>query len=124
MIPKEIPYKDRSEFLRGFLILIRKDNLIDDIEKKMALIIGHNFGFEQKFCEDSVNSILDNPYVSEAPPVFSNKIIARHFISETFRILIQIHELQMNEINWLRQTAEVNELEDEIDELLSVEKEN
>lgn len=49
---KEITYKDRSEFLRGFSVIIRKNNYRNmDMptgqagEKTMFLMIGNYFGF-------------------------------------------------------------------------------
>ena len=41
---KEIAYKDRSEFLRGFAAIIRKNNCGNPDEKIMFLIIGKYFG--------------------------------------------------------------------------------
>lgn len=110
IISKEIPHKDRSEFLRGFLILIRKDEVICKYERNMAMIIGKYFGFEEKFCEEALDNLLENEYISDEPPVFSSPEIAEFFVKETFRIINQIHSLQQDEIHWLFKTMEINEI--------------
>lgn len=110
IVPKEIPYKDRSEFLRGFLILIKQNKNVSEYEREMTMVIGKYFGFDEEFCKDSINLILENEYVSDAPPRFSNKLIAKYFVTESFNILNQIHKLSSDEINWLRKTAEANQL--------------
>lgn len=110
IVPKEIPYKDKSEFLRGFLILIRQNKEISIYERNMTMVIGKYFGFAKDFCNDSINSILENEYVSNNPPRFSSKSIAEYFVTESFNILNQIHMLSSDEISWLRKTAEVNQI--------------
>lgn len=110
MIPKEIPYRDRSEFLRGFLILIRQNKKVSVYERNMTMVIGKYFGFDEEFCEESINSILENEYVSNDPPEFSSEPIAEYFVTESYNILKQIHLLTENELGWLKKTAEVNHI--------------
>lgn len=110
IIPKEIPYKDRSEFLRGFLILIRQDKLICKYERNMTMVIGRYFGFDEEFCEESLDYLLDNQFISDEPAVFSDPEVAEYFVKETTNILKQIHPLTDGELNWLQKTAKVNNL--------------
>ncbi|MAT59383.1 MAG: hypothetical protein CMF23_15530 [Ignavibacteriae bacterium] len=117
MIPKEIPYRDKSEFLRGFLLLIRQDKKISKYERNMTLVIGKYFGFDEEFCEESIDSILVNEYVSNDPPQFSSKSIAKYFVLESYNILKQIHLLTDTELEWLRKTAEANHLKGELENL-------
>lgn len=106
----DITYKDRSEFLRGFLILIRKDKIISEHERNMTIVIGKHFGFAEDFCIESLDTLLENEFISEEPPVFSNSIIADYFVTESYRIISQIHPLGENEIRWLIKVAEVNKI--------------
>ena len=106
----ELTYKDRSEFLRGFLILIKKDNKVTESEKNMALVVGNYFGFSQDFCENAIKVLLENEYISEKPPIFSNKCIAKFFIVESYKIFNQIHTLDQNEEEWLISTAALNQI--------------
>ncbi len=102
--------EDKSNFLRGFLILIRKDNILEDEEKKMAMIIGKHFGFSESFCETAINELLENEFISEKPPVFSNQLIARFFLDESKNILMQIHGINIDEKIWLKQIAKANNI--------------
>lgn len=106
----EITYKDRGEFLRGFLVLIRKNKNVNEHERAMSLIVGKHFGFAEDFCIESIDYLLENEFISEEPPAFSNGIIAEYFVNETYRILNQIHPLGKDEIAWLARTAEVNKI--------------
>ncbi|VAX16758.1 hypothetical protein MNBD_IGNAVI01-2664 [hydrothermal vent metagenome] len=106
----ELTYKDCSEFLRGFLVLVKKDNNICEFEKNMSMVVGEYFGFAEEFCEESIGALLENNFISEEPPIFSSKIIAEFFIEESYKILSQIHPLAPNEEEWLLKTAEANKV--------------
>ncbi len=110
IVPKEIPYKDRSEFLRGFLILMKQNKNVSEYEREMAMVIGKYFGFDKEFCKDSINSILENEYISDEPPLFSDNKIAEYFVTESCNILKQLHRLTDKELNWLWKTADINKL--------------
>lgn len=105
-----LTFKDRSEFLRGFLVLIRKDKVVCPNERTMALIIGKHFGFAEDFCLEAVESLLENEFISEDPPVFSNSIIADYFVHDGYRIISQIHPLKENEVGWLLKVSEANNI--------------
>jgi hypothetical protein len=107
-------YKDKGEFLRAFLILIRKDKIINESEKQMTLVIGKYFGFEKRFCEDAISHLLENEFLSENPPKFSSQEIARFFIKESLHIMEQIKPLNEDEKDWLVEIAKSNNLNDMI----------
>lgn len=110
IVPKEIPYKDRSEFLRGFLILIKQNKNVSEYEREMTMVIGKYFGFDEEFCEESLDYLLENQFISDEPAVFSDPEVAEYFITESFNILKQIHRLTDKEFNWLWKTADINKL--------------
>lgn len=103
-----LTFKDRSEFLRGFLVLIRKDKVVCPNERTMALIIGKHFGFAEDFCLEAVEHLVENEFLSEDPPVFSSSEIAEYFIKECYRIMEQIHYVNESELIWLAHVAKVN----------------
>lgn len=115
---KEIDYKDRSEFLRGFAIVIRKNNCGNPDEKNMFLIIGKYFGFEKEFCENAAEYLLANKYISELPAVFSDKLVAEFFISDIIKILSQTNSMSEDSKEWLRKTAKANKVEFLIEDLI------
>ena len=105
---KEIDYKDRSEFLRGLSVIIRKNNCENIDEKTMFLTIGKYFGFEKGFCEKSLQHLMVNKYISEKPPVFSTEFIAESIINEVTKIMSQTHPMSDTTVELLQLAANVN----------------
>lgn len=107
----EITYKDRSEFLRGFCVVIRKNNYGNLDEKTMFSIIGKYFGFEEEFCKKSLEHLMVNKYISEKPVVFSTKPIAEFFINDVAKIMSQTQSITEAAVEWLQLTANANEVD-------------
>lgn len=105
---KEITYKDRSEFLRGFATIIRKNNCGHKDEKVMFLSIGKYFGFEKEFCENAVEHLMINKYLPEHPAVFSTKPLAEFFVSDVAKIMLHTNSMTDASKEWLLKTAEAN----------------
>ena len=108
----EITLKDRGEFLRGFLVLVKKNKEISEFDKNMTMVVGKYFGFAEDFCKEALKNLMENEYISEEPPKFSNPVIAEYFLVEVYRILKQLHPLEHNEEHWFAKTAEVNQVGD------------
>lgn len=104
----DISLKDRGEFLRGFLVLVKKNKDISEFDKNMTLVVGKYFGFAEDFCKEALKNLMENEYISEEPPKFSNPCIAEYFLIETYRIVKQLHPLEHNEEQWFIATAERN----------------
>ena len=101
---------DRSLYYRGLMILIRKDRQIHDEEKKMMLSIGEMLGFDQKFCTKTMEELLDNNHIVDAPPLFSETDIALCFIRDGLRLSASDGQIHEAEIKWLESVAESNGL--------------
>jgi hypothetical protein len=110
----EITYKDRSEFLRGFATIIRKNNCGHTDEKIMFLFIGKSFGFEKNFCEKSLEHLMVNKYIPEEPAIFSTKHIAEYFIKDVSTIMSQTQSISEAAVTWLQLTANANKVDFEI----------
>ncbi len=111
MNSKEISYKDRSEFLRGFSVIIRKNNYCNSDEKTMFSIIGKHFGFEEEFCKESLEHLMINKYISEHPAVFTTKTVAEFFITDVAKIMVHTNSMTDASTEWLRKTTEANKVE-------------
>ncbi|HAB54612.1 MAG: hypothetical protein A2315_07240 [Ignavibacteria bacterium RIFOXYB2_FULL_35_12] len=107
----DITYKDRSEFLRGFATIIRKNNCSNQDEKTMFSIIGKYFGFEEGFCQKSFEHLMENKYISEMPSVFSNELIAQFFIRDAMNIMAQTQSMSDTALKWLKQTVNANKID-------------
>lgn len=108
---KEIDYKDRSEFLRGFATIIRKNNCKHPDEKIMFLIIGKYFGFEKEFCEYSLEHLMINKYILEEPAVFFAKPVAEFFVNDVAKIMLHTNSMSDVAKEWLQKTAEANKVD-------------
>jgi len=107
---KEITYKDRSEFLRGFATIIKKNNCGHPDEKIMFLTIGKYFGFEKEFCEKAVEHLMINKYIPEEPAIFTARPVAEFFINDVAKIMLHTNSMTEASKQWLLKTAEANEV--------------
>ena len=64
---------DGSNYLKGLLLLVRKDSRISEEEVRLTRRIGKALGFESTFCDNAIREILENKYIVDAPPAFSTK---------------------------------------------------
>lgn len=101
---------DRSLYYKSLMILIRQDRQIHDEEKKMMLSIGKMLGFDPKFCTKTMEDLLDNNHIVDAPPLFSETDIALCFIRDGLRLSASDGQIHQAEIKWLESVAESNGL--------------
>lgn len=105
---------DRSLYLKGLMLLIRKDREIRDEERNVMLCIGKMLGFDNGFCEKAIDDILHNKYVVDEPPHFSNADVASHFVLDALRITIADGEVHEKEVQWVKAVAVANGIEEEL----------
>lgn len=106
-------YLDRSDYFRGLLLLVRKDNKVNKEEVSMIMRIGKRLGFAYDFCKGALKEILDNEYIVDKPPKFSNKGIAQEFINEAIKVAVIDDDLDLKELEWIDSVIRENELEEE-----------
>ena len=110
---------DRSNYLKGLLILIRRDNKITEGEKRMVLDCGTSLGFEKRFCETAISELLENEYILDTPPVFSNTELVECFLRDAIRVALEDKIMHLFELQWLIEFAQSNSLPIErVDELI------
>lgn len=90
------------------MLLIRKDRKITDTENLLLMRIGKSLGFDREFCENTIKDILNNKYVEDSPPVFSNKELAEKFIKDGLAVVFSDNNIHPEEENWLLAVAEKN----------------
>ena len=106
----EIKIQDKSNYLKSVLILVGKDGKISQSERKLVLKLSHVLGFDQKFCEEAMNDLLDNEYIIEDPPIFSNRAIAEAFLKDGMKIAFSDKDLHLYEMNWLKIVGDKNNI--------------
>jgi hypothetical protein len=103
---------DKSSYLKGLLLLSRKDNKVGKEEKELLVNIGRKLGFEKRFCENAVKEILQNQFIIDLPPKFSQKEIAEKFLEDGVKIALADKSLHLFELKWLAETAKINNIAD------------
>jgi hypothetical protein len=99
---------DASDYLRGLLILIRRDGRITPKESEVIARAGRHLGFEERFCAQAVAEILENGFIDETPPVFSSPGLAKKFVTDALRAAYIDRQLDDREEQWLQSTVERN----------------
>lgn len=104
----EITAQDRGKYLRGLLLLIGKDHLILENEKNWFFKLGKILGYDLAFCKTAIKELPENEYLSQEPPIFSNKEIAKAFIIDGIHLAYADQELHSDELYWINLVAETN----------------
>ena len=101
---------EKSKYFRGLLILIRKDHKISPEEKELMMNVGTRLGFEKRFCETAINEILENEFIIDDAPEFSDLPVAESFILDGITLAISDKDLNPEELIYLRTTLQKNHL--------------
>ncbi len=107
-----ISIKDKSNYLKGLLIIARKDNQLAANEKKIIRNIAIKLGFATDFYEDILKSLLANKYIVGNPILFSDIEIAKSFISDGLKLAYSVEVLADNKIEWIKKVASVNKIDE------------
>ena len=102
---------DKSNYLRGLLVLARKDNYISKIQETIILNAGERLGFSSEFCEENLNTLIHNKCLSEDPIKFNSYAVAKSFIADGLKLTCSGKLIIDAELNWLRQAAEINSID-------------
>lgn len=108
-----IPALDRSNYLKGLLITAKIDKQLSDKEKEIIKGISDKLGFATDFYNETIRSLLSNPYINEEPITFSDLKIARSFLLDAIKLACSGGDISQAEINWLNETAKLNSIEED-----------
>jgi hypothetical protein len=105
----KISVLDASNYFKGLLLLIRKDEMVTQPEIDLMKGVGKALGFEKEFCADAIREILDNRYIDDSPPRFSIKELAGRFVKDGLTLSFVDHEeIHPEEAEWLKAAAQKN----------------
>lgn len=107
----EISVIDKSNYLKGLLIIAKKDNQLAHVEKEMIRRIAVKLGFARDFYEDTLRNLLSNKYIIDTPIHFSEKAIAESFVRDGLILAYSDNKISEIEIDWLYTTAIANNIE-------------
>ena len=99
---------DRSNYFRAMLLLSGKDRKISKAEQNFINTLGEKLGFEKSFTKSAVNSFFSNKHIPNDPPRFSNREIAKSFIRDGIKLIIEDPKINQDEVDWISNVAKVN----------------
>ncbi len=101
---------DRSKYLKGLLVLSKKDNYLSQKEREILKQVGKTLGFEKRFLESAINDLMVNEYLTEEPPKFSDKYVAESFIKNGILLATSDRKLDKQEASYLWNVALINNI--------------
>jgi hypothetical protein len=105
--------RDKSSYLKGLLILAKRDRVLTESEEQIIKDIASRLGFSSDFYEYTLQNLIENEFLTEEPVQFSDKKIAQSFILDGFRLAHSDSHLDDREIGWLLDTATKNNIDTE-----------
>lgn len=104
---------DRSAYFKGLLLLIKKDNVVSEGENKLMIKIGQTLGFDTSFIESAINELMENEFLTDDVPVFSDKSIAESFILDGLKVSFSDNDFSAEELEHLTSIATQNGIDKE-----------
>lgn len=109
---------DKSNYLKGLLIIARKDNQLADSEKNILKSIAQKLGFASDFYEETIKNLLINEHIGDDLIKFSDEKIAESFVLDGIKLALSDNKLTEHETNWLKNTALLNGMSEQNFEIL------
>lgn len=104
---------DKSNYLRGLLVLIGKSRNICEQDIKIFLEEGSSLGYEKEFCQTALKESIGNRYLEKEPPRFFNVKFAYNFILKGIDILGAKKIIHPEAVRFLESVAIENDFVDE-----------
>ncbi len=103
---------DSSNYLKGLLILARKDNKLVDNEREIIRGVAKEFGFSRDFYEDTLRTLMSNKYIKDEPFKFSSRDVAEKFLNDGFKLALSDGSFENTELSWLKNFAHLNDIDE------------
>ena len=104
---------DRSSYFKGLLLLIKRDNIINENERNLMVKIGKTLGFDKSFTEGAVKELMENEFLTDDIPTFSDRFIAESFILDGLKVAFSDNNLSEPELEHLTKIADQNGIDKE-----------
>jgi len=105
-------YLDRSNYVKGLLLLMGKDKKISDDERDILHNVAETLSFDKKFIDGVINELFENKFLGDEPPLFSQKQYAEAFLRDAIQLALIDNDLSNAEFDWLQSIAVSNDLSD------------
>jgi len=108
-----INLRDKSLYLQGMFILIGKDSVVSPEENEMVMHMGRLLQFSTEFCQETIQNLLQNEYIGQLRPVFSDVEFSKIFLKDAIKLAFADNQLHSKEYEWLKKVARRNKISDE-----------
>lgn len=105
-----IKVREGSDYLKGMLLIARRDRKIADSEIRLVEHVGAALGFDSRFCVDAIGEVLENKYLVDTPPEFSSAGLAEKFVRDGLVLAASDSEVHPSEEQWLKSAVAKNGL--------------
>jgi hypothetical protein len=99
---------DKSKYYRGLLVLTRTDRNIDPRERELMLRFGTLLDFDKRFCEASIDDVLENKHLNNDPVIFDDRVTAECFLRDAIRLALVDDSMNPDELAWIQSVAGAN----------------
>jgi hypothetical protein len=106
-------YLDRSNYVKGLLLLMGKDKKITEEERDFLHNVAETLSFDKKFIDGAINELFENDFWGDEPPLFSQKQYAEAFLRDAIKLAFVDNDLSSEEFDWLQSIAVSNGLSNE-----------
>ena len=65
--------RDKSSYLKGLLILAKRDKVLAESEQEIIKNIASRLGFSSDFYEYTLQNLIENEFLTEEPVQFSDQ---------------------------------------------------
>ena len=97
----EMTLMDRSNYFKGLVLLVGKDDEITVKEKEYLSKAAKVLDFDPIFCEQTINNSLNNKYLVKEPVKFSNIDVAKAFIRDGIKLAFADNNFHIHEFDYL-----------------------
>ena len=98
-------YLDRSNYVKGLLLLMGKDKKITDDERDFLHNVAETLSFDKKFIDGAINELFENAFLGDEPPLFSQKQYAEAFLRDAIQLALIDNDLSNAEFDSLQPIA-------------------
>ncbi len=109
----KLTIRDRSTYFKGLLLLIKKDNKVSEGEDILMTKIGETLGFEKQFIKGAIKELMENEFLTDDIPLFSDQSIAESFILDGLKVAFSDNEFSAEELEHLTNIATQNGIDKE-----------
>ena len=106
-----VTVQDKGKYLRGLLLLIKKDQRVVVNEKEWIFELSKVLGFDKEFIEGAIDDLPENDFLESAPPKFSTPDVAKAFIIDGLHLAYADHHFNPSELLWVNSVAQTNNVD-------------